>query len=236
MSKHLQERILTHLKSEHYRPQKRRPLAKELNVATEAEYEAFKDALRSLVDEGRVAYGAGNTIVLPSVHGPKDTFVGTYRQNKRGFGFVVPTDPDSHEDLFIAPGDQNGAITGDIVRAKITNKSWREGKPMWSGKILDIIKRTNKRFVGSLSKTAGTWMVHPDGNTLTEPILTPDAAGRHIKPGTKVVVELTSYPSDDGPAQGVITEVLGEAGEKDVDLKTVIVQFNLPDEFPADAQ
>lgn len=236
MSKHLQERILTHLKSETYRPQKRRPLAKQLNVATEEEYQTFKQALRVLVEEGRVVHGGGSTIVLPTAHGPKDTFVGTYRQNKRGFGFVVPTDPDSHEDLFIAPGDQNGAITGDVVRTKITNKSWRDGKPMWSGKIIEIIKRTNKRFVGSLQKTGAVWMVYPDGNTLTEPILTPDAAGRHIKPGTKVVVELTSYPGADQKAQGVITDVLGEAGEKDVDLKTVIVQFNLPDEFPAAAQ
>ena len=32
-------------------------------------------------------------------------------------------------------------------------------------------------------------------------------------------------------AQGVITEVLGEPGEKDVDLRSVIVQFNLPGSF-----
>jgi exoribonuclease R len=62
---------------------------------------------------------------------------------------------------------------------------------------------------------------------LTEPILTPDAASRHIKPGAKVVVELTQYPDRGQRAQGVISEVLGKAGEKDVDLKTVMVQFNL---------
>ena len=70
-------------------------------------------------------------------------------------------------------------------------------------------------------------------NLVTEPILAPDAASRHIKVGTKVVIELTTYPgeSDDQPV-GVITEVLGEAGEKDVDLKSVIVQYNLPGPFP----
>src|SRR5699024_10010319 len=63
-------------------------------------------------------------------------------------------------------------------------------------------------------------------------ILTPDAATRHIKPGTKVVVELTEYPEGEERAQGVITEVLGAAGEKDVDLKSVIIQHNLPEKFP----
>jgi len=52
------------------------------------------------------------------------------------------------------------------------------------------------------------------------------------KSGTKVVVELTTYPGEtsDKP-KGVITEVLGAAGEKDVDLKAVIIQFNLPGPF-----
>src|SRR5437588_3392506 len=102
---------------------------------------------------------------------------------------------------------------------------------MYRGRITEILQRTLKRFVGSLSRQGNEWMVYPDGNALTEPILTPDAASRHIRPGTKVVVELTTYPVDGERPQGVITEVLGEAGEKDVDLKSIIVQHNLPGEF-----
>src|SRR4029434_5386343 len=44
--------------------------------------------------------------------------------------------------------------------------------------------------------------------------------------------EMTNFPADGQRGQGVITEVLGEQGEKDVDLRSVIVQFNLPAEFP----
>ena len=60
----------------------------------------------------------------------------------------------------------------------------------------------------------------------------PDAAGKHLKVGTKVVVELTQFPAEGKVAQGVIDEVLGEQGAKDVDLKSVIIQHNLPGEFP----
>src|SRR4051794_12579493 len=236
MSKQIQERILNHLKTEGYRPQKRRHLAKQLEMADDEQYALFKDALRELMEAGRVMYGDGGTVVLPASHGPRDSFVGTYRQNKRGFGFVVPSDPEAHEDLYVAAQDNGGAITGDVVRAQITNKSWRDGKPMHSGRVSEVIKRTNKRFVGSLAKQHGEWIVFPDGNTLTEPILTPDAAARHIKPGTKVVVELTQYPADGQRAAGVITDVLGQPGEKDVDLKSVLVQFNLPEDFPDDVK
>jgi len=232
MAEQLENRIIEHLKSEQYRPQKVRGLARELNLEGENEYHAFRDALRELVHEGRVILGARGAVVLPSQHHSHDEFVGTYRHNKRGFGFVVPTDPGSREDLYIPEGQNGGAITGDIVRAKIMSQGHRDGKAIYSGRVTEILQRTQKRFVGEVAKSGGDWVVLPEGNAFTQPILTPDAAGRHVKPGTKVVVEMTEYPSNGQRAVGVIVEILGQAGEKDVDLRSVIVQFNLPGEFP----
>jgi ribonuclease R len=234
MSEALHTKILSHLKSGEYRPLKPRGLAKEMKLTGEQEYPAFRDSLRELMHAGRVVLGSGGSVMLPAQTLQQDGIVGTYRQNARGFGFVSPTDPDSHEDLFIPEGENAGAITGDVVRASITNRQQRDGKVMFRGRIVEIVSRTQKRFVGSLVKQHGKWLVLPDGNIFTEPIAAPDAAARHIRPGSKVVVELTTYPKPGEPAQGVITEVLGLAGEKDVDLKTVIVQFNLPQEFPED--
>ena len=232
MAEPLETRILTHLRSDRYRPQKPRGLARELEVEGEETYHAFRDALRDLMHEGRVILGAGGTVMLPSQQQARDEFTGTYRHNRRGFGFVVPTDVGSHEDLYIPEGQNGGAITGDIVRAKITSRGQRDGKTIYSGRITDIIQRTQKRFVGTLMRKGHEWTVMPDGNAFTEPIFSPDAASRHIKPGTKVVVEITSYPEHGTWAQGVITEVLGAPGEKDVDLKSTIVMFNLPEKFP----
>jgi ribonuclease R len=232
MAEPLDKRILSHLQSEQYRPQRPRRLAKDLNVASDEHYHAFRDALRDLMHEGRVVLGAGGTLMLPTQQQARDEFTGTYRHNRRGFGFVVPTDVGSHEDLYIPEGQNGGAITGDIVRAKITSRGQRDGKTIYSGRITDVIERSQKRFVGTLVRKGNEWTVAPDGNAFTEQIMTPDAASRHIKPGTKVVVEITSYPENSNWAQGVITEVLGAPGEKDVDLKATIVQFNLPEKFP----
>ncbi|MGD0542570.1 MAG: hypothetical protein ABSB33_13740, partial [Tepidisphaeraceae bacterium] len=176
MSKELGSQILSHLKSERYRPVKPRPLAKEMQLTEEHQYHAFRDALRELMHAGRVVLGGGGSVMLPDQNLRAEGIVGTYRQNRRGFGFVVPTDPDGHEDLFIAEGDNAGAITGDIVRAKITNREPRDGKVMFRGKITEIITRSQKRFVGTLVRQQAKWLVLPDGNIFTEPILTPDAA------------------------------------------------------------
>jgi ribonuclease R len=236
MSEQIQNRILSLLQSTQYRPRRPRHLARELELAQEEQYPSFREALRDLMRHGRVVLGARGAVMLPTQKVGRDEFAGTYRHNKRGFGFVVPNNPGEHEDLFIPPGENNGAINGDIVRAKITSRGHRGGKAMYTGRIVEVVERKISRFVGTLQKQGATWMVLPDGNQFTEAILTPDAGSRHIKVGTKVVVELTVYPDEEGArAQGVITEVLGAAGEKDVDLKGIIVQHNLPDRFPEEA-
>lgn len=162
---------------------------------------------------------------------PKGIVIGTYRQNRRGFGFVIPTQPAGHEDLFISESDNATAITGDTVRAKVTFSHRRGGQKKYEGRILEILTRARSRFVGSLAKQHGAWVVLPDGNDLTTPISVPDAGSRYLKPGTKVVVDLTTYPNNGQGASGVISEVLGERGAKDVDLRGVIVQYNLPQAF-----
>ena len=231
MPDHLQDLILGHLKTQGYSPQKPRELARALDLVEGHEYDTFRSALRQLMDEGRIVTGSSGAVVLPGSHG-KDEITGSYRHNRRGFGFVVPSDPTAKEDLFIPPGHHMDAITGDVVRAKIMNRGFKDGKSIADGKIVEIIERKHTKFAGTLAKIQNDWIVQPDGNTFTEPILVPDAAGRHLKPGTKVVVELTQFPAEGVVAQGVIAEVLGEEGEKDVDLKSVIIQHNLPGPFP----
>lgn len=231
----LSKRILDHVAAQGYVPKKPRQLARSLDLIEDDEYSSFRTALRELMDEGRIVIGARGAVVVPSQRVAANVLLGSYRHNRRGFGFVVPTDPSSHEDLFIPPGEHGGAITGDLVRARITSRGQRDGKAIAEGRVIEIVERKHTRFAGTLARVSGSWMVYPDGNTFTEPIMTPDAAARHIKPGTKVVVEITSYPSDRQAAQGVITEVLGQPGEKDVDLRSVIVQFNLPERFPDEA-
>src|SRR2546421_2693105 len=128
MSEQIKNRILSHLKSEHYRPQRPRGLAKELNLEREEHYPAFRDALRDLMHQDRVILGSRGAIMLPSQKTGRDEFVGTYRHNKRGFGFVVPTDPGDREDLYIPQGENGGAINGGIGRGESTRRGRAGGE------------------------------------------------------------------------------------------------------------
>ena len=229
-------RILGFLKESKNREYRPRKLARQLDLAGDADYGTFRDALRELMHQGRVTLGAGGSVVLPTQKSSTGLIVGTFRQNRKGFGFVIPTDPTSHEDLYIPSGFANGALSGDVVSAKIVSSRRKDDKTLFEGRILEVIQRTHTRFVGTLVKDGGQWMMVPDGNVVMEPILTPDAAGRPIKQGVKVVVEMTTWPDGETPAQGVIVEVLGKPGEKDVDLKCIIAQYDLPQAFNDECQ
>ncbi|HEV8607856.1 MAG TPA: hypothetical protein VGQ99_21150, partial [Tepidisphaeraceae bacterium] len=159
--KQIESKIMSYLQSSGGRPLRPRKLARELEVG-EQDYHAFRNALRELMHQGRVVLGGGGSVVLPTQKQSSGAIVGVYRHNRKGFGFVEPRDPGSHEDLYIPIGENGGAINGDIVSAKITNsRRGSEGKTLYEGRVMEILERTQKRFVGTLVKESGQWMVLP---------------------------------------------------------------------------
>ncbi len=231
MGKRFSDRIIEFLQRPGYEPVKAQRLARIMGIA-EAEYGDFHDAVDALRRLGRVVFGTNNAVMLPH---PTGQVIGTFRANPRGFGFVVPEDPASHGDLYIAPGNSLDALTGDKVLCAVMQRGKRAGKMLFGGRILRVIERGQSRFVGELRHEGKMWYVKSDGHVLHAPILIGDPAAKSARAGDQVVVEITSYPSDGAPARGVIVERLGKRGAPGVDLLGVIRQFLLPDEFPPEA-
>jgi ribonuclease R len=222
--------IIKLLKHADYEPLKLAQLAKTLDVGPE-DYPQFKEAFDQLRQAGHVVVGARNLISLPALAGQ---IVGTFRANPRGFGFIVPLEPNSHGDLFIPPTAKADAITGDIVIAKVKRKGKRGGEMRISGQIIEVLERAQNRFVGTLVKHPETWLVQPDGKSFFDPISVDDIAAKGAKEKDKVVVEILSYPTEKYLARGVIIEVLGKAGRYDTEIKSIIYQYHLPGSFDED--
>jgi ribonuclease R len=224
------KQIIKLLKHTDYEPLKLAQLAKKLDVGPE-DYPQFKTAFDQLRQAGHVVVGARNLISLPALAGQ---IVGTFRANPRGFGFIVPLEPNSHGDLFIPPTAKADAMTGDIVIAKVERKGKRGGEMRYSGEILEVLERAQNRFVGTLLKRPEAWLVEPDGKSFFDPISVDDVAAKGAKEKDKVVVEILSYPTEKYLARGVIIEVLGKAGRYDTEIKSIIHQYHLPGQFDAD--
>ncbi len=217
-------RILRHLRSDAYAPQRVRELAEDLGIDRD-QHAAFREAVRELAEDQQVVVGSDETVALPPL-GREVT--GAFKLHERGFGFIIPDTPTTHGDLFVPPPDTGGALTGDRVRAKVVHGSGRRGT---RGKVTEVIQRRATNFVGALDKQGSHWVVYPDGKSLTTPIITRDPGAKNAKRGDKVVIELTVFPEKGQSPEGVITEVLGESGRPDVETAGVIRAFGLKEGF-----
>ena len=231
MPERFRQRILEHISDVRYDPRTADQLAKDLSV-TDEDREAFGESIDHLLQEGTATLGSDDTLGLPPVG---KEMVGTFRKHERGFGFLIPDRLTQHGDLFIPPGHDGGALTGDHVRANVKREARRgsaKGKSPFVGRIVEVLKRCERQYVGTLTKEGNRFVVNVDGKALHDPVLIRDPHAKNAKVGDKVAIDLTKYPEGRQNPEGVIVEVLGEAGLPDVETAAVMRAYGLPESFP----
>ncbi|MBX3364630.1 MAG: VacB/RNase II family 3'-5' exoribonuclease [Phycisphaeraceae bacterium] len=226
------KRLIAHLAHDAYEPRHILQLAQDLRID---DPEDFAKAVKALEEEGVVSIDPQGRVTLPSLP-DRGELIGVLRKHIKGFGFVEPTDAVREGSIFIPHEGIGDAMTGDTVRVEFVRDRRREkqgfaGK-QFQGEIVEIVKRKRTTFAGEVYTQGGQWLVHPDGKSLTTPIVVRDAESKHVKPGDKVVVDITLFPEGGMLPEGVISKVLGEAGLPDVETQSVILAHNLPGEFP----
>jgi len=224
-------RILDHVSDKRYQPQSLKALVDEFDIP-KGQRRDFREAAQQLLDAGQLVLGTSDTLGLPPVG---NEMIGTYRSHERGFGFLVPDSLTEYGDLFIPPNKQGEAMDGDHVRAKVIRERGRggAGKSPFTGKIVEILKRADRNFVGTLAKRGKLYVMMPDGRKLADPIIIRDATSSGAKVDDKIVVEIIDYPDArrNELAEGVIVEVLGEAGIPDVETLSVMRAHGLAEKF-----
>ena len=190
----------------------------------------LREALELLESQERIIRREDGLYELPRL---EDEVVGTIRIARKGFGFVVPDLACRDGDVYIPPMALGGAISGDRVRITITRRRGFKGKGP-SGRVEEILERRQTTFAGTIRKRGKAWLIDPDGRALNASVIVRDPHARSLRPGDKVVFELVADPDGDMLGEGVVTEVLGEAGKPDVETAAVIAAYGLRSEFPED--
>ena len=167
--------------------------------------------------KGKYLKGAGRTLR------------GVYQAHPRGFGFV--TIEGETDDIFIPEKETNGALHGDTVEILLTASP--EGKRK-EGKIVKIAERGTAKIVGlyQVAKGKHYGFVIPDNQRFLQDIFVPEERAKGAVDGHKVVVELTSYGSDNAKPEGKIVEILGHVNDPGVDIMSIVKSYDLPVEFP----
>jgi ribonuclease R len=168
------KQILKYLARRDYSPVRSATLAQLLGVSS-GDVAEFEDAIEQLRQQGQIVIAGKRLIDLPKI---PSVVTGTYRANRKGFGFVIPLAPNSYGDLFIAPGNQLDAMPTDTVSAHVMKRGHRGGEMVYHGMVTEVIERGLKRIVGKLYRDAGNWAVAPDGKELFEPIMVDDVTAK----------------------------------------------------------
>lgn len=159
--------------------------------------------------------------------------VGTLQGNPKGFGFLIPDD-DSLSDVFIIQENMNGAMNKDRVIAKIIRN--KEAGKSTEGEIIRILKRENKKVIGTFESNINFGFVVPDEKRIYQDIFIPKADTNGAKTGQKVMVEITKYPEPRRNPEGRIVEIIGYKNETGVDILSVIKKYDLPESFSEEVE
>lgn len=151
---------------------------------------------------------------------------GTLSQNKKGFGFVRPTE-DTIEDIFIAPNEIKNAMDGDTVLVEVIRG--RGGKD--EGIIKEITKRAVTQVVGTYTGAKHFGFVIPDDKHIQQDIFIPKNQNLGAIDGHKVIVELTKYPDGESNPEGIVKAILGHKNDPGVDILSIIYAHGINIEF-----
>ncbi len=132
----------------------------------------------------------------------------------------------------IATQDMHDAQVGDEVVVQLLSRRGESDKRY--GRVVEVLERATNSFVGTYDEFDGQGYVKIDGRNFADPIWVGDPGAKGAAPGDKVIIEMLRFPTHAHGGEAVLTGVLGAKGEPGVDVQTIIHEYALPDEFPAE--
>ena len=215
-----------------FKPLNYKQIAKMMSVRDAAGKDVIYQILITLFNEGKLIEDRPYRYLLhPDYireYGPKPQYViGTVDMKNTGKAYVIPDE--EGEDIFIAANNTGKALHGDKVKVSMFPK--RKSKKN-EGEIVEIIERAKTDFVGIFSLSHGFAFVVPDRVSMPLSIYIPKGKYKGAKDGQKVIVHLTDWPDNAKNPFGEIVKVLGNPGENNVEMQSILAEYEYPLDFP----
>lgn len=138
------------------------------------------------------------------------------------------------DDIFIHSKNVKDALQGDTVL--IVTYHYK-GKRI-EGSVLEVLERSRSEFVGTFQfiKHKDFGFVVCDKKQINTDIFIPKNKINGAKDGEKVVVKMSAWKRGEKNPEGEIIEVLGSPGEHETEIHSILAEYGLPYEFPADVE
>lgn len=104
-----------------------------------------------------------------------------------------------------------------------------KGEKKLEAKVVETISRFRTEFVGRVQIGKKSTFVISDSDKISVDFYI--KGGLVAKDGQKVIVELIKWEDSKSP-QGKITKILGDAGDNNAEMNSIMYEYNLPVDFP----
>ncbi len=237
-------------------------LVRELGLGGGRERRLLLEQLARMTVSGALTKADSEQWSLPRARANQENLIaGRLDLHREGYGFVRPQTraATGEDDIFIPPGEINGAMQRDQVLVELAPPR-NDGRR--HGRIAQIVTRRNPTVVGRFHYARGHHVqgnyVVPFDERMTQAVLIPfgmehpamtesgtphrvlgkpalhmeEAAEERDLENLVVDVEITEWPTLTRQARGRVIEILGDADDFGVDVEIMIRKHHLPHVFP----
>ncbi len=154
------------------------------------------------------------------------TITGIVDMKQTGKAYIISDELD--EDVFISSNNTHHALNGDKVKVHVFPR--RKGRKI-EGQITKIISRAKKQFVGIVNTSENFAFFVPDSTSNPIDIFIPVNNLNGAKNGDKAIAKITDWPEHSRNPFGKIIDVLGKPGDNDVEMNSILADYDYPLHF-----
>ncbi|MBL7905514.1 MAG: ribonuclease R [Bacteroidales bacterium] len=136
--------------------------------------------------------------------------------------------PELDEDVFVAASNTGHALHGDTVKVHLF--PMRKGRKT-EGQIVEVVQRARTSFVGTVQISGKFAFLVPDDVSIPVDIFIPGESLRNARNGQKAIARMTDWPEHSKNPFGEIVQVLGQPGNNDVEMNSILATFDFPLQF-----
>lgn len=157
---------------------------------------------------------------------------GKFIRKNNGKNVFIPDGSDLS--VFVAERNSMFALSGDKVKAMLLAR--KEGD-MREAIITDIISHDKDTFVGKIKVESDIAFLITEANIFPQDVIIPKKKLNGARDGEKAVVKIINFPSKESKKIiGEVVDVLGESGNNDVEMNTILAQYGLPYKYPKEVE
>ncbi len=154
------------------------------------------------------------------------TICGIVELQPQGFAYIVSDEVD--RPVLVSARNLNNAMEDDKVKVHLYA---RRKKHDLEGEVTEIVERAKTHFVGTVQLSRNFAFLVPAGKVGFDIFIAKENLNG-AKNGQKAIAEIIEWPPRARSPIGKITEVLGDTGNNDAEMHSILAEFELPHKFP----